>query len=205
MRRAKLIVFLLALYPLTRLVVLGLTGGLGANPIEFVTRSTGLWTLVGLLVTLSITPLRRFTGRAELLRFRRMLGLFAFFYACLHASTYFWLDQFFDFRAIAHDIVKRPFVTVGFAAFVLLLPLAATSSQAMMRRLGRNWSRLHRLVYAIAVLGVLHFVWLVKRDLFEPLIYGVVLAVLLVMRTPWGVAGLQKMRVGPVPVGMVGR
>lgn len=189
----------LCLLPLVRLVVLGATGGLGANPIEFVTRSTGTWTLVGLLMTLSVTPLRRLSGNAGLLRYRRMLGLFAFFYACLHFVTYLWLDQFFDLAAIARDIVKRPFVTVGFAAFVLLIPLAATSNQAMMRRLGRNWQRVHRMVYPIAVLGVIHYLWLVKKDMTQPLIYGGVLIVLLAVRLPWGRAVLQAVRNRLVP------
>jgi sulfoxide reductase heme-binding subunit YedZ len=117
----------------------------------------------------------------------RLLGLFAFFYACLHFATYLWLDQFFDLAAIARDIVKRPFITVGFAAFALLIPLAATSNQAMMRRLGRRWQWLHRLVYAIAVLGVVHYFWLVKKDMTQPLVYGGVLAVLLAARLPRGV------------------
>lgn len=189
----------LCLLPLVRLVVLGATGGLGANPIEFVTRSTGTWTLAGLLMTLSVTPLRRLSGNAGLLRYRRMLGLFAFFYACLHFVTYFWLDQFFDLAAIARDIVKRPFVTVGFAAFVLLIPLAATSSQAMMRRLGRNWQRVHRMIYPIALLGVIHYLWLVKKDMTQPLIYGGVLVVLLAVRLPWGRTMLQAVRNRLVP------
>jgi sulfoxide reductase heme-binding subunit YedZ len=187
-RNPKVWIALACLLPLLRLIVLGASGGLGANPIEFITRSTGTWTLVGLLVTLSVTPLRRLTGRADLVRYRRMLGLFAFFYACLHFVTYVWLDQFFDPAAIVRDIVKRPFITVGFAAFVLLLPLAATSTHAMMRRLGRRWQQLHRLIYVIAVLGVTHFLWLVKKDLTEPLIFGAVLALLLALRLPWGVA-----------------
>lgn len=191
LRNPKLWIALLCLLPLARLIALGLGDGLGANPIEFITRSTGTWTLVGLLVTLSVTPLRRLTGRAELLRYRRMLGLFAFFYASLHFVTYIWLDQFFDPAAIARDIVKRPFITVGFSAFVLLIPLAATSTHAMMRRLGRRWQLLHRLVYAIALLGVIHYLWLVKKDLTEPLLYGGVLALLLALRLPWGVAVLN--------------
>jgi sulfoxide reductase heme-binding subunit YedZ len=191
-RNPKVWIALACLLPLLRLIVLGASGGLGANPIEFITRSTGTWTLVGLLVTLSVTPLRRLTGRADLVRYRRMLGLFSFFYACLHFVTYVWLDQFFDPAAIVRDIVKRPFITVGFAAFVLLLPLAATSTHAMMRRLGRRWQQLHRLIYVIAVLGVTHFLWLVKKDLTEPLIFGAVLALLLAMRLPWGVASLQS-------------
>ena len=187
----KLWLFLICLLPLARLVYLGVSGGLGANPIEFVTRSTGTWTLVGLMLTLSVTPLRRLTGQNALVRYRRMLGLFAFFYASLHFVTYLWLDQFFGLDAIFRDIVKRPFITVGFTAFLLLVPLAVTSTNAMMRRMGRNWSRLHKLVYAIAVLGVLHFIWLVKRDLTEPLYYAWLLVTLLALRTQWVLALLQ--------------
>jgi methionine sulfoxide reductase heme-binding subunit len=194
LRNPKLWIFGICLVPLVRLIVLGGSGGLGANPIEFITRSTGTWTLVGLLVTLSVTPLRRLTGRAELLRYRRMLGLFTFFYASLHFVTYIWLDQFFDPVAIAKDIIKRPFITVGFTAFVLLIPLAATSTHAMMRRLGRRWQFLHRLIYPIALLGVIHYLWLVKKDLTEPLIYGVILALLLAVRLPLGVRLLQRAR-----------
>lgn len=199
LRAPKFWLFLVCLVPLGRLVWLGTSGGLGANPIEFITRSTGTWTLVGLMLTLSVTPLRRLTGWSQLVRYRRMLGLFAFFYACLHFVTYVWLDQFFDPAAIARDIVKRPFVTVGFAAFVLLIPLAATSTHAMIRRLGRRWQQLHRLVYVIGMLGVTHYLWLVKKDITEPLIYGTVLAVLLLMRLPWGVALLQTLRSRFVP------
>ena len=194
LRNPKLWIFGLCLLPLVRLIVLGFNGGLGANPIEFITRSTGTWTLVGLMVTLSVTPLRRLIGRAELIRYRRMLGLFTFFYVCLHFVTYIWLDQFFDPAAIIKDIIKRPFITVGFTAFVLLIPLAATSTRAMIRRLGRRWQQLHRLVYAIAILGVIHYLWLVKKDLTEPLIYGAVLTLLLLMRLPRGVALLQAAR-----------
>ena len=200
LRSPKFWLFGVCLLPLVRLIVLGFNGGLGANPIEFITRSTGTWTLVGLMATLSVTPLRRLTGRAGLIRFRRMLGLFAFFYACLHFVTYIWLDQFFDPAAIARDIVKRPFITLGFAAFVLLIPLAATSTRAMIRRLGRRWQQLHRLVYAIALLGVVHYLWLVKKDLTEPLIYGAVLVFLLLMRLPWGVVMLQAARSRWVPL-----
>ena len=199
LRNPKLWIFGLCLLPLVRLIVLGFNGGLGANPIEFITRSTGTWTLVGLMVTLSVTPLRRLTGRADLIRYRRMLGLFTFFYVCLHFATYVWLDQFFDPASIVKDIIKRPFITVGFTAFVLLIPLAATSTHAMIRRLGRRWQQLHRLVYAIAILGVIHYLWLVKKDLTEPLIYGSVLTLLLLMRLPWGVALLQAARSRLVP------
>lgn len=190
----KLWIFVVCMLPLVRLIALGFSGGLGANPIEFVTRSTGTWSLVGLMVTLSVTPLRRLTGRASLIRYRRMLGLFTFFYVSLHLVTYIWLDQFFVLESIIKDIVKRPFITVGFAAFILLVPLTVTSTRAMIRHLGRRWQQLHRLVYAIAILGVVHYLWLVKRDLTEPLIYGVVLLLLLLMRLPWGVTLLQTVR-----------
>jgi len=194
LRNPKFWIAVVCLLPLGRLIALGFSGGLGANPIEFITRSTGTWTLVGLMVTLSITPLRRLSGWAGLIRYRRMLGLFTFFYVCLHFVTYIWLDQFFDPAAIVKDIIKRPFITVGFSAFVLLIPLAATSTRAMIRRLGRRWQQLHRLVYAIAILGVVHYLWLVKKDLTEPLIYGAVLTLLLLMRLPWGVTLLQAIR-----------
>ena len=199
MREPKVWIALACLLPLLRLVYLGGSGGLGANPIEFITRSTGTWTLVGLLVTLSVTPLRRLTGRADLVRYRRMLGLFTFSYACLHFATYVWLDQFFDPAAIVRDIVKRPFITVGFAAFALLIPLAATSTHAMMRRLGRRWQMLHRLIYPIALLGVVHYLWLVKKDLTEPLVYGAILVLLLAVRLPWGTRLLQAARDRRVP------
>lgn len=180
----KAALWLLCLTPLGRLIFLGLTDGLGANPIEFITRSTGTWTLVGLLVTLSVTPLRKLSGRTWLIRFRRLLGLFAFFYACLHFTTYIWLDQFFDAASIVKDVIKRPFITVGFTAFVLLIPLAVTSNQRMMKKLARKWQRLHRLIYFIAGLGVVHYWWLVKKDITQPLIYGCVLAILLAARLP---------------------
>ncbi|HWA12505.1 MAG TPA: protein-methionine-sulfoxide reductase heme-binding subunit MsrQ [Burkholderiales bacterium] len=179
----KAALFAACLVPLARLAWLATHRGLGANPIEYVTHSTGWWTLALLLLTLSVTPLRRIAGAAWLLRLRRMLGLFAFFYASLHFTTYIWLDQFFDLAGIVKDVAKRPFITVGFAAFVLLLPLAATSTNAMVRRLGaRRWQALHRLVYVIATLGVLHFWWLVKKDVTEPLWFAALLAALLAWR-----------------------
>lgn len=179
----KAAVFAAGLYPLARLVWLGWTGGLGANPVEFITRSTGTWTLVLLCITLGVTPLRRFTGWPWLVRLRRMFGLYAFFYACLHFTTYLWLDQFFDLAGIIKDIAKRPFVTVGFLAFTLMIPLAATSTDSMVRRLGgRNWQRLHRAVYAIAVCGVIHYWWLVKKDITQPLIYALIVGALLFVR-----------------------
>jgi sulfoxide reductase heme-binding subunit YedZ len=158
----KAALFLLALGPLARLVLAGTYdwfGGLGANPIELVTRSTGTWTLVFLCVSLAVTPLRRLTGLHWLVRLRRMLGLYAFFYGALHFTTYVWFDQWFDWAEILRDVVKRPFITMGFLAFVLMLPLALTSNDAMVRRLGRNWSKLHRVVYAIAIAAVLHYWW----------------------------------------------
>jgi sulfoxide reductase heme-binding subunit YedZ len=181
--RIKALLFALALLPFARLVLGAFRGTLGVNPIEFVTRSTGTWTLSFLLITLSVTPLRRLTGWNWLIRLRRMLGLFAFFYACLHFTTYVWLDQFFDAAAIVKDVVKRPFITVGFSAFVLLIPLAATSTHAMMRRLGgRAWQRLHYLVYLIATLGVVHYWWLVKKDVTQPMLFAFGTAVLLGFR-----------------------
>jgi sulfoxide reductase heme-binding subunit YedZ len=184
---AKAALFAACLFPFARLLFLGFTGGLGTNEVEFVTRSTGWWTLCFLCITLAVTPLRKLSGRNRLIQFRRMLGLFAFFYACLHFATYVWLDVWFDLAAIAKDIVQRPFITLGFTAFLLLLPLALTSTNGMQRRLGRNWQRLHRLAYPAAVAGVLHFWWLVKRDLTEPAIFASVLALLLGLRLAWAV------------------
>lgn len=182
-RRLKAVLFVACLIPVARLGWLALHHRLGANPIEYITRSTGWWVLSFLLLTLLVTPLRRLSGWNWLLRLRRMLGLYAFFYACLHFSIYIWLDQFFDWQGIVKDVAKRPFITVGFTAFLFLIPLAATSTNAMVRRLGaRRWQALHRLVYAIAILGVLHFWWLVKKDITEPLIFGTLLGVLLAAR-----------------------
>ena len=176
----KAALFIASLYPLLRLSWFGYSDQLGANPIELITRSLGTWTLVFLLFTLSITPLRKLSGWSWLIKLRRMAGLFAFFYATLHFITYIWLDQFFDLSAIYKDVIKRPFITIGFAAFVLLIPLALTSTNAMMKRMGgKNWQLLHRLVYAIALFGVLHYWWLVKKDLTQPIIYSAVLTVLL--------------------------
>ncbi|PQV45331.1 protein-methionine-sulfoxide reductase heme-binding subunit MsrQ [Paraburkholderia sp. BL21I4N1] len=178
---AKIVVFIAAWYPLARIVLFGVTDRLGANPIEFITRSTGLWTLVFLCVTLAVTPLRRLTGVAAFVRFRRMLGLYAFFYATLHFTTYLWFDKWFDVAAILKDIGKRPFITVGFAAFVLLIVLAVTSPRAMVRKLGRRWQMLHRSIYAIGALAILHFWWMKagKHDLVLPKIYGAIMVALL--------------------------
>ena len=182
---AKRALFLICLIPFTVLIYNGITDNLGAEPIKEITHFTGDWTLYLLLTTLSITPLRRMFGWNELIRYRRMLGLFAFFYACLHFLTYFVLDQFFDWGEIVRDIVKRPYITVGFSAFVLLLPLAATSTNNMMKRLGKNWKRLHSLIYITGTLGILHFLWLVKADVRKPLLLGAVLVTLLVLRLPY--------------------
>ncbi|HKU00960.1 MAG TPA: protein-methionine-sulfoxide reductase heme-binding subunit MsrQ [Paraburkholderia sp.] len=191
---AKAVVFVAAWYPLARIVFFGVTDRLGANPIEFITRSTGLWTLVFLCITLAVTPLRRLTGFSALIRFRRMLGLYAFFYAALHFTTYIWFDKWFDVAAMLKDVGKRPFITVGFAAFVLLIPLAITSTRAMTRRLGRRWQTLHRLIYAIGVLAILHFWWMKagKHDLALPKLYGAIMVALLGWRVGvWLVARLK--------------
>ncbi|AVG14743.1 sulfoxide reductase heme-binding subunit YedZ [Chromobacterium vaccinii] len=180
----KVLLFIVCLLPLARAAWIVLSGE-AVNPVEFITRSTGTWTLAWLLATLAMTPLRRLTGQAWPLKCRRMLGLFAFFYASLHFTTYVWLDQFFDWHHILKDIAKRPFITVGFAAIVLMSPLALTSTQGWMRRLKRNWGKLHRLVYPVAILAVTHYWWLVKKDITQPLIYAAVLACLLGLRLLW--------------------
>lgn len=178
----KALIFVLALAPFARLAVgaFYFPEWLGANPAEFITRATGDWTLRFLLITLAVTPLRKLTGWSWLLRLRRMLGLFAFFYGLVHLSSYVSFDHVFDVAEILRDIVKRPFITVGFTALVLMIPLAVTSTNAMVRRLGaKRWLALHRLVYVIAPLSVLHFWWMVKADITEPAIYAAILAVLL--------------------------
>ena len=176
----KALLFLASLIPLCRLVWFGYSDQLGANPIELITRSLGTWTLVFLLITLSLTPLRKLSGWSWLVKLRRMAGLFTFFYALLHFITYIWLDQFFDLVEIFKDVIKRPFITIGFAAFILLTLLAITSTNAMMKKIGgKRWQMLHRLVYAIAVFAVIHYWWLVKKDITQPLIYAVILLILL--------------------------
>jgi sulfoxide reductase heme-binding subunit YedZ len=179
----KVGVFAACLLPLAILGWQAVTHHLGANPIDEITDQTGTWTLRLLLITLAVTPARRLTGWNRLIQLRRMLGLFAFFYAGLHFMTYLWLDQFFAWEDIVTDVMERPFITVGFASFVLLVPLAVTSTRAMIRRLGGKWwQRLHRLVYITASGGVIHYLWLVKADTQLPLIYGGVLALLLAYR-----------------------
>ena len=182
-RLLKIGVFLLALVPISILLWKAYTGDLSANPIQDITQETGIWTLRFLIITLSITPLRKLTGWGRIARFRRMLGLFAFFYGFLHFTTYVYLDQFFAFDEIIKDVAKRPFITVGFSAFVLMIPLAATSTNRMTKWLGgKRWKALHRLVYVIALGGVIHYLWLVKADTSRPLRYGAVLSVLLLYR-----------------------
>jgi sulfoxide reductase heme-binding subunit YedZ len=181
----KVAVFVLALVPLARIVLLA---GDTANPLEFITHGTGDWTLYLLCITLAVTPVRRLSGLNWLLKLRRMLGLFAFFYATLHFTTFVWFDHFFDLAAIWKDVRKRPFITVGFAAFVLLIPLAATSTNAMVRQLGgKRWQALHRLIYLIAPLGVLHYWWMkaAKNNIGKPLLFAVIVALLLAVRLYW--------------------
>ncbi len=179
-RWIKVGIFIACLIPLGRLGWGAYTQNLGANPIEKITHTTGDWTLSLLLVTLSVTPLRKLLGVPALIKFRRMLGLFAFFYACLHFTTYIWLDKFFNFHEMLVDVAKRKFITVGFTAFVLLIPLALTSTKGWIRRLGgKRWQALHRLIYVSAIAGVIHYLWLVKADIRKPLEYGAVLALLL--------------------------
>lgn len=187
-RFTKPVLFLVCLLPLVRLVmgVFNLAGvSLGANPVEAIQDSLGEWGLRFLLITLAVTPLRQLTRRVWLVRYRRMLGLFAFFYVSMHFLTYLVLDLGLDFAHITEDIVERPFITIGMLALLLLIPLAVTSTQGMMRRLGQRWQQLHRLIYPIAILGVWHYYWQVKLDTLEPTIYAVILAVLLSSRVWW--------------------
>jgi sulfoxide reductase heme-binding subunit YedZ len=183
----KAALFVLALAPLARMVWLTASGQL-VEPIEFITRGTGDWVLYFLCITLAVTPLRRLFGLNWLLKLRRMFGLFAFFYVVLHFTTFIWFDHFFDLAAMWKDVLKRPFITVGFIAFLLLIPLAATSTNAMIRRFGsKRWQQLHRLIYLIAPLGILHFWWMKagKNDFEEPIIFGSIVALLLALRVYW--------------------
>jgi len=182
-RLLKLLVFVICLGPAFVLTWKGFHNRLGANPIDVITRTTGHWTLTFLLITLGVTPVRRITSMAWLIRFRRMLGLYAFFYSSLHLMTYVWLDKFFDIHDMLHDIARRRFITAGMTAWTLMLPLALTSTAGWIRRLGgKRWRMLHRLIYFSAAAGVIHFIWLVKADLRRPLTYGAVLAALLAFR-----------------------
>jgi sulfoxide reductase heme-binding subunit YedZ len=186
----KAALFLLALLPFARMLYLTVSGQL-VEPLEFITRGTGDWVLYLLCITLAVTPLRRLTGWNWLLRLRRMLGLFAFFYACLHFLTFLWFDHFFDLAEMLKDVVKRPFITVGFIAFVLLIPLAATSTNGMLKRLGgKRWQQLHRLIYVVAPLAILHFWWMKagKHDFSKPILFGIIVALLLGARLYWRLA-----------------
>jgi methionine sulfoxide reductase heme-binding subunit len=198
----KALAFITCLVPFGQLAYKAYTGDLGVNPIEFITHFTGDWALIFLLITLSVTPLRKISGWNGLIKFRRMLGLLAFFYALLHFSTYIVLDHFFDFQRIMKDILKRPYVTVGFSAFVLMIPLAITSTAGMIRRLGKRWQQLHRLVYIAAIAGVIHFYWQVKADIRRPLQYGAILAILLGYRIliKYGPVILERLTSKPSPV-----
>ena len=192
-RYFKPVVFLACLVPVARLGWLGFHSGLGANPIEFITHSTGDWTLIFLLVTLAVTPLRKLTRQFWLISFRRMIGLFAFFYGFLHLMTYVWVDKFFDVHEMLHDIAKRKFITAGMTAFTLMIPLALTSTKWAIRKLSKRWQTLHRLIYFSASAGVIHYIWLVKADLKKPLEYAFVLGMLLMYRVvAWAVSGRSR-------------
>lgn len=180
----KLVVFVLCLLPLGYLGLGIYEEDLGPNPVEYLTHETGIWALRLLLLTLAITPLRRLTGWRRPVLLRRMLGLFSFFYACLHLLIWLWLDRELVWSGMFDDILKRPYITVGFIAFLILLTLAATSNSFCMQRLGRRWKRLHRLAYVAAALGILHYIWLVKADLLQPMIYLVVFLLLMGLRLP---------------------
>lgn len=179
LRAFKAAVLLACLIPIGQLLYGYYQNDLTVNPIEYITRFTGSWALIFIIASLAVTPLRRLTGWHTLIKFRRMIGLFGFLYAVLHFATYMVLDLYFDFSAIAKDILKRPYITVGFSALLLMIPLAATSNAAMIRKMGKRWQQLHYLAYAVAVLGVIHFYWLVKADITRPAQYALVLALLL--------------------------
>jgi len=196
LRALKVAAFLLCLGPLSVLVWKGFHGQLGANPVDVITRTTGKWTLTFLLITLGVSPARKLLQMPWLIRFRRMLGLFAFFYGTLHLTTYVWLDKFFDVPAMLHDIAKRRFITAGMTAWAAMLPLALTSTAGWIRRMGgKRWQALHRLIYLSATAAVVHFIWLVKADLRRPLTYGAVLAALLLLRALEWAVGRSRSRV----------
>jgi sulfoxide reductase heme-binding subunit YedZ len=195
-KAAKVVLFLAALIPFVRLLWRVYEQNLGPNPLEFITHATGDWTIRFLLITLAVTPLRRLLGMPSLIRFRRMFGLFAFFYGCLHLSTYLVLDKGFDFNAIVKDVAKRPFITAGVTGFLLMLPLAVTSTAGWIRTLGgKNWQRLHRLVYFSALAGVVHYYWLVKSDVRLPLLYASIFGLLMAVRA--GYTLNSRMRTPP--------
>ena len=193
---AKPVAHLLCLTPLCLLLVAAFNDALGANPVEKLTHETGDWTLRLLMITLSLSPLRQWTGLTTWIRFRRTIGLYSYFYCCCHFSIWFIADHSLDPGSMIEDIVKRPYITLGFSAFLLLLPLAVTSNQAMIRRLGKKWKSLHQLVYLVLVLGVLHFIWQVKADYLEPGIYAIIAMILLIHR----VGPIKRLKLKSSPV-----
>ncbi|KGF78857.1 sulfite oxidase [Massilia sp. JS1662] len=202
LKALKAVIFLLALLPFLRMAWLT-AAGVPVDPVEFLTHGSGDWALYLLCATLAITPLRRLTGWNWVIRVRRMVGLFTFFYAFMHFMTFLWFDHFFDVAAMWKDVLKRPFITVGFVAFVLLIPLAATSTNGMIKRLGRNWARLHKLIYVIAPLAILHYWWMKagKHNFEQPIVWGSVVGVLLLARVWWSFRRPRtEKRVGPASV-----
>lgn len=196
----KALLFIAALLPLVRLVLLAFIDQLGANPVEFIIRNSGDWALYFICITLAITPLRRVSGWNWLTRLRRMIGLFTFFYASLHFLAFLWLDHFFDIPELLDDVIKRPFITVGFTAFLLLVPMTLTSTNAMIKWLGsKRWQWLHRLIYLIGPLGILHYWWIKvgKNNFYEPVLFGIVVAALLLIRMYWWLA---QQRAASTPV-----
>ncbi len=191
---AKPLAFVLCLVPLSWLVTRALTGRLGINPVEDIELTTGIWSLRFLVFTLMVTPIRRLTGWNRIVQYRRMLGLFAFFYISLHFLTYIALDQFFAVGFIVKDVIKRPFITMGFTAFVLLVPLAVTSTKGWIRRLGRRWQLLHRLIYISAVCAAIHYLWKVKVMIGSPVYYAVVIGLLLAFRIAWQVRSAKSLK-----------
>lgn len=199
-RWAKPVVFTAALAPALLLVWQFFHDGLGANPLQFITYATGDWTLRFLVFTLAVTPLRKLLNMPDLIRFRRMLGLYAFFYGCLHLMTYLWFDKFFDWPEIVKDIAKRPYITIGTLGLVLMVPLAITSTAGWIRRMGgKRWQMLHRLTYVSIVAGVIHYYWLVKLDVTRPVFYGTLAAILLLYRVAVWIAKSRSRR---APVGV---
>jgi sulfoxide reductase heme-binding subunit YedZ len=191
----KVLVFMLALVPVASLAYRTYTNDLGVNPAETLQLATGGWALKFLVITLAVTPVRRLTGWNRIIQYRRMLGLFSFFYACLHVLTYIVLDKYFAFGEMMADVVKRPFITAGFVAFVAMVPLALTSTKGWIRRLGRRWQLLHRLIYVSGVAAAVHFVWKVKVAIGEPVYYAIAVAVLLGFRVVWQLRSAKALRV----------
>ena len=182
MKLLKSAVFIFSLFPVFYLVYGVFTDNLGANPIEKILHETGFWSLTFLMITLSVTPIRRLTKWNKIINLRRMFGLFAFTYICLHFAVYLGLDRLLDWHEIVTDISKRPYITLGFSALLMLIPLAVTSTKGWMRKLGKRWQKLHRLIYVAAIFGVIHFLWLVKKDITDPLVFAIILAILFAIR-----------------------